>query len=131
MGEYLNLDVANVEEPKPVAAGEYKLEIIHTEIKESKKSGKPYLSVGFAIADNEDAETIFHVLMLPHAEEDPKNKKMFQRNLKRFAQAFDAPLEGEFDIESLKGNTGFAILAVEEDEEYGERNVIKRFVQSA
>ena len=117
-----------VYEPKAVPEGEYQLRIINAEIKASQKTGGNYLNVTMEIIDDAEAKNINHIMMFPTPADDKKktNSRLFA--IQNFLKAFDADISGSLDAKDLIGNTGWAILRVEEDQEYGERNTVRKFV---
>ena len=51
------------------------------------------------------------------------------KRLKYFYEAFGLPTDGsQINLDELKGMTGSAILKIEENDEFGPKNVIKRYV---
>lgn len=102
------------------------------ELVRSNKRGEPYLMVQMKICEvqgAEDYKPVTHYLALPSSEiEDPETKKSVRLKYKKFMTAFDIPLEDEVTENSLIGKKAPAILDIEEDAQYGNKNVIKRFV---
>ena len=98
----------------------------------SNKRGEPYLMIQLKICDihgAEDYKPLQHYLALPSSEiEDPETKKSVRLKYKKFMEAFDIPLEEELTEEMMRNKKAAAILDVEEDAQYGSKNIIKRFV---
>ena len=102
------------------------------ELVRSNKRGEPYLMVQLKICEiqgAEDYKPLSHYLPLPSQEiEDPETKKSVRLKYKKFMAAFDIPLEEELTEEMMRNKKAAAILDVEDDAQYGSKNIIKRFV---
>ena len=102
------------------------------ELVRTNKRGEPYLMVQLKICEiqgAEDYKPLSHYLPLPSQEiEDPETKKSVRLKYKKFMAAFDIPLEEELTEEMMRNKKAAAILDVEEDAQYGSKNIIKRFV---
>lgn len=130
---FFNIPTENeLPEQQPVPAGEYELQILSATKKDgvSKKNQQPYSSINITlqIISQPDAKNIYHTIFLPKEGDKPEDVNQFYRRVRAFLRAFKLPLE--FDPENLDnwvGATGFAILSLDSDEEYGERNNVKRF----
>jgi hypothetical protein len=60
---------------------------------------------------------------------DPKQQQRNLYSFKEFAEAFKVDLSKPFSWEdNLIGRTGFAILGIKKDPQYGDKNTIKKFV---
>jgi len=124
----LRLNIAGVKEPEVVAKGEYQVKLVGVELRTSKSGGQ-YLNASVAV-DAENAPLIFHVMMLPAGDEHDNLRLL---NIKRFCNAFGISEDDgfEFDTENkmigVKNLRASAFIDVEEDPEYGTRNVIKRW----
>lgn len=102
------------------------------ELVRSNKRGEPYLMIQLKICEvqgAEDYKPISHYLGLPSSEiEDPETRKSVRLKYKKFMNAFDIPLEEELTEEAMRNKKADVILDVEEDAQFGDKNVIKRFV---
>lgn len=121
---------------KAVAAGEYRLTILGAERKSGvgAKSGKAYdsINVAFAMDDNPDAQNVYKTFFLPSEDSTPKQRAQSLRQLRFFIQAFNLPNEISLnDLDSWSGKSGFAILKLTSDEEYGDKNEVSKFVAGA
>jgi hypothetical protein len=127
----------NVQDAKPVTLledGEYELRIIHAETKTSK-SGNEYVNLRMEALDNPTADDVYHMMMLPSQDESKFKDKddMVKQNNKRlnafieFGKAFNVD-PANLDLESLHGEVGRALIGSKSDPEYGEKNVVKRFL---
>ncbi len=128
MTSLLDIDVSSAEEPKVVPADEeYKLRILDATI-DRDKNDEPYLLPRFEVVDEPLAKDFTKFLRLPHDGLNEKQLARAQWNLKLFLEAFDLPTKGRLDPEDLKGKVGWAILGIEDNEQYGEQNFIKKFI---
>jgi len=124
----LDLNLDDVKELSSVEPGEYQLRINSAEIKTSEKTGGQYLSVLMAISDESDSKDVRKVFMLPTSDDDDKTRNNRLRAVKNFYEAFGVDSSGSVDTDTLPGLTGWAILAEEEDPQYGVSNYVRRFV---
>jgi len=128
MSSLLDIDVSGAEEPKVVAADEeYKIRVLDA-TSAIDKNGEPYLLPRFEVVDEPLAKDFTKFLRLPHDGLNAKQLARAQWALKLFLEAFDMPVKGQIDVEDLKGKTGWAILGVEDNEQYGEGNYVKKFI---
>lgn len=125
----LNLD--DVVEPQVVEPGEYEVELTKNsvELKESQ-NGNKYLNARLNIKGEGETKPIFHLMMMPDGGEYDNSRKL---DIKRFLDAFELDYEMKFTegdknhLIGTAGKTSYAILKKESDEEYGERNTVKRW----
>ena len=124
----LDINVEDVAELQVIPDGEeILLQIDDAEVRKSKK-GQDMLVVRFSAPEHEDTRSIMEYFILPHEyEDDLERKKGSQRKIKRFCEAFSLPLD-KLDIEGLVGETGYAVVKVEEYEG-DESNKIRKFMQ--
>jgi len=128
MGFLEGLDFDDVIEPKAVPEGEYELRVIEV-TQNVNKNNEPYIMPRFEIASEPTAKEVSKYMALPINSMDEKRMNRTKLNLKRFFDAMGVDISGGVDLDALKGETVWAILGLEEDDEYGEQNFIKRFVQ--
>ncbi len=122
----INFD--NVVEPRAVDADkEYKIRIIEAR-QGTDKNGNPYILPRFEILDEVGAKDFTYFLGLPNDSMDAKRLNAVKYKIKNFLDAFG--LDVSSDPEDWAGSEGWAILGLEESEQYGEQNFIKRFVKS-
>ena len=114
-------------EPKAVVAGEYELKVSEV-IQDTNKNGDPYILPKFDIIGEVGSKTVTRYMALPTADMDAEKLNKTKLGLKRFFEAAGVDVSGGIDLDSLVGTTVWAMLGVEEDEEYGEGNYIKRFI---
>jgi len=128
MSSLLDIDVSSAEEPKVVPADEeYKLRILDATTSRDKND-EPYLLPRFEVIDEPLAKDFTKFLRLPHDGLNEKQMARAQWGLKLFLEAFDMPTKGQIDAEDLKGKTGWGILGIEENAQYGEQNYVKKFI---
>lgn len=128
MGSFLNPGMFNgVFEPVCVPEGEYQLRIINAEDKVGKTSGNPYMNVALEIISEPKAKNIYHMLFYPAAGDDEKKRNGKLSSIQNFFKAFSVEITDNFDVKSMIGNTGWAILKETKDE-FGEKNEIKKVV---
>jgi len=123
----LDYNLDNVPEESIVPAGEYEIKILSAKSKTSK-AGKPMVEVALGFPSEPDSRSCFHYIGLPAEgdEQTAANGKL--RRLKEFYDAFGIDYGNPVELDTMIGETAFAIVAEEEDEEYGASNRIKRFL---
>ena len=123
---FLDIDVDSAIEPRSVPADmEYELRIL--EVKHGlDKNGNPYIMPRFEVINEVGAKDFTKFFGLPNASDDAKRKNAKAWAIKAFCGAFK--LDASSDTDTWVGATGWAILGVEENEQYGAQNYIKRFV---
>lgn len=128
---FLDMALNDIPELDAVNEGEYQLRIMSAEVKTSQKTGGNYLSVRFEVAD-EVAKDINHVIMLPASTMSEKETIVAKNRLKYFYDAFGVDYSsGSVNLETLPGLTGYALLTVEETDQYGRQNRVKQFIGRA
>lgn len=125
---FLDMNFDDVVEPTVAAAdAEYKLRIL--DVKEgTNKNGEPYLMPRFEVCDVVGAKDFTKYFGLPSSSMDAKKLNSVKYGLKIFMDAFS--LEYASDPSDWVGAEGWAILGVEENEQYGPQNYIKKFVKA-
>lgn len=127
MGVLDNLDLTNVPELCAVTEGEYELRILEAGEHTGKNSGKLSVKVTLEIANEANAEYIYHYLSIPQPDDDERQKNNKLRRIKSFFDAFG--IEQGTPYEDWRGMMGWALVGLEEDSQTGEpRNTVKRFV---
>jgi hypothetical protein len=120
-------DLGDVPDEHTVEDGEHELRLVTFEKRPGKEKG-PFLYTQFEIPDDPLAKVIQHVMMLPSPKDDERQMMKRRRAIKAFYTAFKIPTSGEVKFQDYIGNTGWALLAEQEDKEYGLQNRIRRFV---
>lgn len=114
---FINMNLANVAEPKPVAPGRYNLTISDAKFRDAKKD----IEVSLGIDGHLDAPNIRHFISLPKPEDDAGKVAFKQLMLKRFLEQFEIPFndtEG-FNVEDFNGATGNVQLNLSEPDDSG------------
>ena len=120
-----DLDLSDVVEPRVVEADqEYNLRISDVK-KGTNKNGGPYLMPRFEIVGEVGAKDVSHYIGLPDSSMDAKKLNNTKYRIKQFLEAFD--IDPQTDTESWVGAEGWAVLGIQDNEQYGEQNFIKRF----
>lgn len=131
---FLDLNLEDVPDLSAVPGDrEYQLKVSDAKVGTSsgqKTAGQQYVLVYFNIMDESDTKRVTYPIMLPSPEEDEDTNNGRKRQMKAFLQALGFDISTGFNVEELVGETCWAILDVEEDAQYGERNNIKRFVNA-
>lgn len=125
-----NLNLDDAVELSAVEPGEYKIRI--TSVKTgTNKNGHPYLMPTFSIEGEAAAKPFTRYYGLPTPDMEEKKLNNTKLALKRFEDAFDIKLSNVQSENDLIGCCAWAILGVEESEEYGTQNTLKRLVKGA
>lgn len=127
MGFLEGMNFEDVVEPTAVPEGEYELRIIEV-TQDLNKNNEPYIMPRFEIASEPTAKEVTKYMALPIATMDEKKLNKTKLNLKRFFEALGVDASSGVELEQLQGETVWAVLGLEESEDYGEQNFIRRFV---
>ena len=124
-------EINDAEEPTYLEKGtEANLRIVSVRTGTSDKNGCDWFSPMYEVMDHPLAMEFNSFLWAP--DKDKLTPKQYARalyDIKVFAKAFGIDLSKPIDYEDdLPGNTGWAILGVQKDEEYGDRNTIGKFI---
>jgi hypothetical protein len=125
---FLGQDLDNVFEPKSMKEGEYQLRVLDAQTKTSQKTGGEYISAKLEIVGEPEAKDINHVMMLPTANDDIKQKNKRLSNIINFFKACGLDPAKVDNVQELVGNTCWAILGEEVDPEYGTQNRVRKFI---
>lgn len=130
---FLDYNLNDVPDLHAKEEGEYELRIIDAEIKTIQKVdsawyGAQMVLVKMDIPEDPNSKDITHTIFLPKEGDTEKEMAQRLRGLKIFCDAFGYDYSNGINVEDLKGLTGWALLKVEESDEYGEQNRVKRFV---
>jgi hypothetical protein len=129
----LNINPNEIPDPKPVKDGtEAELRIVDIDGLDEDgnpkvdKNGFNYCMPRFEIVGEPLAPQF--TTFLPIVTEGMDDVKKYKTELrgKKFSLCFG--LTGDEDPQEMVGATGWAILGVEESDEYGDRNTIKKFI---
>jgi hypothetical protein len=125
---FLDMNFDDVVEPRAVEPDkEYKLRII--EVREgTDKNGNGYALPRLEVLDEVGAKDFTYFLGFPHDGMDAKQLNSSKYKIKSFCDAFN--LDPNAPFEDWVGAEGWAILGLNETDEWGEQNFIRRFVKS-
>jgi hypothetical protein len=130
MPTFLNIDLASAKEPQVVEPGEYLMNIESAELKTGRESKKPYVNLRCSIEGQENAKQVYHIMSLPSADDDDEVRNSRTLAFVRLCAATGyQPGPNGIAIEELSGQQFTAILALEDDAQYGPKNIIKRFLK--
>jgi hypothetical protein len=130
LGRYKD-EAQNLPEVSPAEAdSEVKLRIIAVRV-DKNKHGNDYIMPTFEIPDNLSAPEFTKYMELPREDMDARMKAKKLRILENFGECFDFDIFSAWEEPDLVGREGYAIVGVESDEEYGDKNYIKRFITGA
>lgn len=125
---FLDLNVNDVPDLQALPEGEeYELRILECEIKTSSK-GNQGIQCRFDVPSEPNSKDITHWIGIPDASADEKKRNSALRRIRDFCTCFGINTAGGIDLSDVQGRTGWAILAIENDDTYGEQNRIKRFI---
>lgn len=125
---FLDLNLDDVVELAAVEPDrEYKLRII--DVREgTDKNGNGYFMPRFEVVDEVGAKDFTYFLGLPNDSMDPKRVNNAKRKIKNFLDAFSLPYDSN-PVNDWPGAEGWAILGLEETDQWGAQNFIKKFVK--
>ncbi len=128
-GLVINMDLDNIKPDVLEAPGEHKMRVEAAE-QVTSKNGNLYLNLRMSFVDNDDAEQVYRIMMIPDDQDaDEKKVKRWKKDFIAFFAAFDIEFSGSLDLDSVVGQEGWCIIGLENDEEYGDRNTVKKFVK--
>jgi hypothetical protein len=124
---FLDINLDDATEPTAVPGDqEYKLRI--TDVREADdKNGQPYILPRFEIVGEPTAKEFTKFLRLPNDAQNEKQKNSTKWGLKVFFDAFEVDASN-INTDEMIGQEGWAILGLEESDEWGEQNFIKKFI---
>lgn len=126
----LGVNLDDVPAQHAVPGGEYQLCLVNAEVKNQKpeKGDGKFIQASLEVVGYPNSKLINHVMMLPSQNDEDRKKNARLRNIGDFYKAFGIPTVGKVNLASYFGNFGYGILTVEDGNEYGEQNRVKRFV---
>lgn len=125
-----SMDLENAPEPSVLDAGtEAKLRIMEVR-KGEDKNGHDYILPRFEVVDEPTAMDFTQFMYVPDKDwMDEKRLIRAKDSLRKFLLAFEVDLSMKIDLENdLDGREGWAILGVSRDDEYGDKNTIRKFI---
>jgi hypothetical protein len=129
----LEKEIANAPEPSILPAGsEVKDRIISVREGVSDKNNAQYYQPVFDVP-SQPMVTEFNDFFWDLRDRDKIDPKQFQRNLnhfKTFAASFDIDYSKPFSwTDDLQGHEGWVVLGYKKDDEYGDKNTVKRYIK--
>lgn len=125
---FLDVDTSDAVEPIAVVAGEYELRLLGGTI-DRDKNGNPYFMPRFDIPSEPNAKDFTDFIRLPHDGMDEKQLNRAKWRLSSFKACFDIGENVKISLnEDLPGLTGWAIIGMKDDPEYGEQNNIRKYL---
>lgn len=115
---------------------EHVVQIISAKIGESKPeaktAGQSYLMVTYKAEDDPDSAPFNDVFMLPFNGLEKEKFNQRGRALRAFFKCFEFDYTSGWDIftetDQLKGLTGNVIVRVDDNDQYGEQNSVKKYL---
>lgn len=130
---FLDVDVSSAQAPEPAEPGEHQIRIVDAK-QDINQKGDPYILPRFEVVGDDMAPDFTRYMAIPTNEMKAADPKRFNRAafaLRTFFEAFGLDPSSPGDPEEWKGLEAWAVLDIEKDDEFGDRNRIKRFVTSA
>lgn len=124
---FIEININDAIEPSIVEEGEYAVRIEDAEVKVGQ-SGKKYIGLRLSILNEDNVKQVNEVLMLPDAADDESTKNRRLLALKRMCTCFDYEPQGGIDTAELIGREGRVFLKIEDSEQYGKSNKVRRYV---
>ncbi len=124
---FIEININDAIEPSIVEEGEYAVRIEDAEVKVAQ-SGKKYIGLRLSILNEDNVKQVNEVLMLPDAADDESTKNRRLLALKRMCTCFDYEPQGGIDTAELIGREGRVFLKIEDSEQYGKSNKVRRYV---
>ena len=90
---YLNINLNDVAEPKPLEKGKYEVQITDARMNVNTANGKESIRLTLGFPDHPDAPTFNQFVALPTEDDDKAAFKMLM--LKRFLTAFNIPFSAD------------------------------------
>ena len=96
--------------------------------KTTSQKGNTGYSIRMEVEDEPYAKEVFHYLMLPNKDQTEKARNNTKWMFLQFASCFGVDLSSPSSPEDeWAGYEGWCILGIQEDAQYGRRNIIKEF----
>lgn len=128
----VSMDLTNVKEPEPVAAGAYNLVCTSAELTIFKKSQRKGAILIFEIVGEANASDVFHNLPFPRETDDKRARDFMNLQIQRalIGCGVDYGSSG-WNVKDFLNNEAMAQLDVEERDDGSKVNVIKKFLGSS
>ena len=119
-------NLSEIPDLAPVADGEYDLRVITVKEKPSKNTGRNSIMMVCEIVGEDNASNLIHSIWLPMPSDDESKQAVMLRMIKDFVVALGLSSDGELELEDFEALEFSAYLELEQDETYGDRNIIKK-----
>lgn len=110
------------------AGSEVEVEVRYADVGTSQKSGGKYIRLGLTIPSEPTSKDFNEFIHLPGSDDDPKTANRKNQRLRAFMRCMDLDESRTFSPTDLIGLSGWVILGMKEDQEYGEQNFVKKFI---
>lgn len=128
----VDVDTSDALEMGPVDAGEYKVQILKAEYRESAPDAStPWKAINLTldIPDELSANLFNTMVWLPDQEnQEAKRYERAKSDFGKFKAAFGFGSSETFTIPDLVGKEAWAYLTIDQNEEYGDRNKVQRWI---
>jgi len=122
----IDIDVGDAVELQAVSEGNYTL--VCRSIETNDKGNGPYIIMRCDIVGEPTSKSVTNVMMLPQESDDPKQQNSRKLALKRACEAFGVDIGPPLDLTDFVNQEAEAYLTVEETEQYGRQNRLRRYV---
>ena len=125
----LQFNTTDVPELEVAPAGEYTVRIVKAEQRDRRDKPGSMLALTLTLPGEANVKLLNHYQMLPDTAEGDKDKEnRVLRQLKSIGVCFGIDFNAGVEPDALVGLEGRAILSIEESDEYGPQNRVKRFL---
>ena len=125
----IDVNPGEAKELVAVEAGEYEVSILSAELKESQnKPGNQMIEVNLRIEGEPLAKPLRDWLQLPNGNDDEGSKNRKLLKLSAFCKCFEYDFSAGIETEDLPGLSGRVILGLENSEEFGDQNRVRRYL---
>lgn len=115
---FINVNLTDVKERRPVPLGKYHLTVAKAE--PGEKDGKSSIQVLHEIEGHHDAMPVSHRLSLPSPGDEKDKAEAKKLFMARYLHTFNIPYDGSgFSLESLYGASADVVLTLTEPDENG------------
>jgi hypothetical protein len=90
----------------------------------------PYKRIGYEVDDEPYAKNIYNIISMPTQNDDARKLNRKNLRLRSFLLAHRLPIDRPFNWNDIIGAEVWAILGVEESEQYGDKNIIVKYTKS-
>lgn len=120
-------NLSDIPELSIVPAGEYDLRLISRK-ETTSKDGRKGIQTVWEIVGEDNALNVFDNIWLPMDKDDPGKANTMWRMIKERLSALGLPTDGSLELSDFDGITCSARLEIENSEQYGDKNVIKKIL---